>query len=178
MALRDAVKEAHDKAEQHRFVKLLFSGFIPAEVYADYLYNQLQCYSTLEAKATRLGILAGLEGMERTYAISHDLLELAPETVRLHPATVAYTEYLDTLDEKGLLAHIYVRHMGDMYGGQMIKKHVPGSATMYDFENRAELIAALRAKLSDDLGDEANKAFDMAIRLFDEVADAHGISAA
>ena len=35
----------------------------------------------------------------------------------------------------------------------------------------------LRERLSDDLGDEANRAMEFNIKLFDEIANAHNISA-
>jgi heme oxygenase len=75
------------------------------------------------------------------------------------------------------MAHIYVRHFGDMYGGQMLKKVVPSQGRMYEFKDRAELINRVRSKLSDDLGDEANKAFDFVLELFDELANAYDIPA-
>ena len=33
-----------------------------------------------------------------------------------------------------LYAHIYVRHMGDLSGGQMIKRKVPGLGKYYEFK--------------------------------------------
>ena len=68
-----------------------------------------------------------------------------------------------------MLAHLYVRHMGDLYGGQMIKKKVPGSGKFYEFTNREELITNIRAKLTDDLGEEANVAFQHAINIMREL---------
>jgi hypothetical protein len=56
-----------------------------------------------------------------------------------------------------------------MYGGQMIKKHNPGSGTMYDFDNVEELKARVRALLTDDMADEANRCFEFAIELFKEL---------
>jgi heme oxygenase len=68
-----------------------------------------------------------------------------------------------------LLAHIYVRHFGDMYGGQMIAKRNPGSGKMYQFENVDELKEIVRSRLDDDMSDEANMCFQFAIRLFKEL---------
>ena len=58
-----------------------------------------------------------------------------------------------------------------MYGGQMIKKVVPGSGTMYEFDNKKELIEKVRAMLTLDLAEEANVAMQFAIDLFEELAD-------
>jgi hypothetical protein len=65
--------------------------------------------------------------------------------------------------------------MGDMFGGAMLKKIVPGEGTMYDFENKNDLIQKLRAKLDDSLADEANVVFDFAIKLFEDLANEYDI---
>jgi heme oxygenase len=70
-----------------------------------------------------------------------------------------------------LLAHIYVRHFGDMYGGQMIAKRNPGSGAMYVFENVDELKTTVRAMLHDDMAQEANRCFEFAMELFEELGD-------
>ena len=52
----------------------------------------------------------------------------------------------------------------------MLKKVVPGNGTMYDFENRSELIQLLRAKLDDSMSPEANVVFDFVIQLYEELS--------
>ena len=56
-----------------------------------------------------------------------------------------------------------------MYGGQMIRKRNPGAGSMYDFNNVDELKSTVRAKLTDDMADEANKCFEFAMQLFEEL---------
>jgi hypothetical protein len=51
----------------------------------------------------------------------------------------------------------------------MIKKVVPSSGKMYEFENRKEMIDKIRPMLTEDLGTEANKCFDFVIQLFNEL---------
>ena len=46
--IKDLVWEEHKNAERQEFVKTLMSGTIEKELYATYLYNQLQCYAELE----------------------------------------------------------------------------------------------------------------------------------
>ena len=90
----------------------------------------------------------------------------------LCPVVARYTGHIMSLEEKDdLLAHIYVRHFGDMYGGQMIKKRNPGSGKMYDFENVEDLKTTVRAMLNDDMADEANRCFEFAMELFEELGD-------
>lgn len=174
MALRDLIKANHDKAESHRFVHLLLSGDISKDIYSDLLFNQLLCYTKLESMAKLFGLLEGVESICRAEHIESDLIELGC-TSKLYPSTNAYLDYLNTVDPKVLLAHVYIRHFGDLYGGQIIKKAVPGRGMMYEFEDRNGLIAKVREKLSDDLGDEANRAIEFNLQLFEEIADEHNI---
>ena len=174
MALKDAIKENHDKAEQHPFVKVLLSGEIPVPVYADLLFNQLLCYSKLESLAKHFGLLEGVEPICRAEHIESDLIELGGSS-KVYPSTNAYLEYLDTVSPNLLLAHIYIRHFGDLYGGQIIKKAVPGSGKLYQFDDREGLIAKIRERLTGVLGDEANRAIEFSLQLFEEIANEHGI---
>jgi heme oxygenase len=177
MALRDLIKDNHDRAENHRFVKVLLSGEIPVPVYADLVYNQMFCYTKLEERAYKEGLLEGIEDICRGPKIEMDYLEMfTPAT--LYKSTADYVKYVEEMPAEKIMGHIYAKHFGDLYGGQMIKKVVPGSGHMYQFDDRTGLIAKVRERLSDDLGDEANIALDFAIKLFDEIADAHNIPAA
>ena len=128
-------------------------------------------------KADEYSLLDDIKGIKRAALIEQDADELGRNT-RIHESTRDYILHLDTVPPEQLWAHIYGRHFADLYGGQMIKKVAPGSCRMYDFEDRAGLIAKVREKLSDDLADEANRVFDFALRLFDEVSDAHDLRAA
>jgi heme oxygenase len=177
MSLRDQIKDNHTKAEQHPFIKILMSGYMPAEVYADFLYNQLHVYTILESLAGEAGLLEGVENICRVPRMESDFLEFA-QSSKVNPSTVDYISYLHTVPKDKLLGHVYAKHFGDLYGGQILKKVVPGQATMYDFEDRTGLIARMREKLTDDLGDEANKALEFSLKLFDELAHEYDISAA
>lgn len=73
-------------------------------------------------------------------------------------------------DPHKLMAHIYVRHMGDLSGGQMIKKKVPGSGRYYEFDGDIkELKEKIRSKCNDDMAEEAKLCFDFATDLFKEM---------
>ena len=70
------------------------------------------------------------------------------------------------------MAHIYVRHFGDLHGGQMIARKVPGSGEYYKFNDAEGLIAEVRSRLvnKEDLYvDEAIKCFEFATDLFKEL---------
>jgi heme oxygenase len=72
-------------------------------------------------------------------------------------------------DPDKLMAHLYVRHLGDLSGGQMIAKKVPGSAKMYQFENKDQLKETIRARCTDAMADEAKICFDFATQQFKEM---------
>ena len=177
MTLKDLTHQNHTKAETHPFTKQLVNGDLPKQIYADYLYNQLPAYHKLETLCEQHGLLVGIETIKRSQAILDDFNELVDNcsTVQVYPATINYVNYLENLTSQQLLAHLYVRHMGDMYGGQMIKTKIPGSGSMYDFSDRKTLIQNLREKLSDDLAAEANHCFEQIFDLFTELANEHNI---
>jgi heme oxygenase len=90
------------------------------------------------------------------------------------PVVTEYIQYILSIkdDPKKLLAHLYVRHFGDLSGGQMIAKRVPGGGKMYQFDGDPESIKnILRAKLDDSLADEAIVCFDFAGKLFEQMMD-------
>lgn len=177
MSLKELTHKNHELAEAHPFTKLLVTGDMPKQIYADYLYNQLPAYHKLETLCQECGLLDGLDGIQRSQAIINDLDELLPECpdVQIYPNTINYINYLHHLTSPELLAHLYVRHMGDMYGGQMIKTKIPGNGSMYDFSDRKTLVQKLREKLSDDLAPEANRCFQQIFLVFNDLANEHNI---
>jgi heme oxygenase len=61
--------------------------------------------------------------------------------------------------------------MGDLSGGQMIRKKIPGSGTLYNFENGPALKELIRERLDDSMADEAKICFDFATKTFQELMD-------
>ena len=78
-------------------------------------------------------------------------------------------------DPNRLMAHVYVRHMGDLSGGQMIAKRVPGNGDMYKFGDIDinDYKDKIRAKCNDNMADEAKVCFDFATELFKELMEHH-----
>jgi heme oxygenase len=174
MSLRELTAEKHHDAERTEFVKELLGGSITEERYATFLFNLHPIYHVLESFAMINGSMDGLDDLCRANSIYEDYLELWKDTKppELCPTVDRYLKYIkDELapNPDRLFAHVYVRHMGDLAGGQMIAKRVPGSGTMYKFENGEELKNKIRSKLNDTMGDEANVAFDFAISLMKDM---------
>lgn len=176
MSLKEITKDLHSNAERTEFAKKLLSGSISKEDYANYLYQMMLIYNPIELGNKMLGNFRNLPDIERTDKISQDFYELAgfDHEYKWLPSTVAYHNYLlDLIRDQNrchlIKAHLYCRHMGDLYGGQMIAKRVPGSGRFYKFENSQALKEAIRAELTDDLGDEARIAFNWAIKMMKEL---------
>src|SRR6056297_576153 len=130
--LKDLTWSNHQNAERTAHARKLLKGMSPFDYYR-YIYNQYIMYEALETQAQGWGGLAGIEGIKRAELIKEDLKELEEEyniersIDLLCPVVDEYVSYITTLtDYNKILAHIYVRHFGDMYGGQMISKRNPG----------------------------------------------------
>lgn len=172
MNLKELTWTRHELAETTPFMKSLFERSLPIEQWVDFTYQKMCVYTAIEQSANEHGLLDDLADMCRSGHLHSDI-----EAMRLenkHPdrcyeensITAEYCAYLDAItDPDKILAHLYVWHMGDMYGGQMIAKLIEAPHTHLVFENRAALIAKLREKLHDGLAEEANAAFDWAIKL-------------
>ena len=174
--LRDLVKDVHTEAENRPFAKLLMSGEISPIQYAEYLYQQEPIYYALEKRADELGMLKDIPNIKRGLKITADFhnLQIA-EPFELFQSTKEYCTYVSKISQQQCWAHIYVRHFGDMYGGNMIRKLVPGSATMYEFEDKGKLISYVRDKLTIEMKDEARQVFKYAITLFKELENVYGL---
>jgi len=192
MSLKKLTDAAHRKAEQSKWAQLLISGNMTNHQYGQYLHNQLMIYSALESRAHELGLFVKhpiLNKIKRVLPLTFDRNFFKYET-KHEPSTLAYVDYVQELDEQQTLAHMYVRHFGDMHGGQIIKKNLPepmladwmqdsdGNLTVVDenswtglyyFENKYEIIKYMRSLLTFEMADEANLCFKFAIDLFHDL---------
>jgi heme oxygenase len=175
--LREHTNQKHREVEATPFVQYLLSGNISKEHYVAFLYEFRTIYEVIERENIRHGLLKGLEGIERAESISQDLYELSQSYFHsLMPSTIDYTNHILQLSKTKskrhlLFAHVYVRHTGDLYGGKIIARLVPGSGRMYAFDDRPGLIKTINEKLTEDLADEANLAFDYFIKIFNELTE-------
>lgn len=173
--LKDLTWEKHKEAEAQPFIKSIFKGQVDVKKYTDYLFQLFVVYNTLEHYANERHLFRGIEGIKRAKLIEKDWLELngGEWSGYALSSTAAYANYLDTIrnDDNKLLAHIYVRHMGDMFGGQALAKLCPGSNNMFKFDDIPTLINGLREKLDVSMAAEANKAFDFNIAIIKEFND-------
>lgn len=176
MSLKEYTKDLHTEVEKTEFSKLLLSGKISNDQYANYLYQMMLVYNPIEFGSGLLGVLDNLPGLARTNLIYQDFKELAgfPYTNKWVQSAIDYNRYLIDLindpERRHLIkAHLYVRHMGDLFGGQFIAKMVPGTGRMYKFNDIDTLKTNIRSLATEDLGDEARVAFQWAIKIMNEL---------
>lgn len=200
--LKTETRALHTAAERSTFMGALLRGRIERPAYCALLRNLHAIYAALEAALARHATHALIApvhapALSRTAALASDLLVLhgpawASEIV-LQPAAVGYVARLHEVvaTQPGLLlAHAYVRYLGDLSGGQMLRRIVAQSAALagergvafYDFGDATatrDLTHAFRAGLAsvsadavqaDALIEEAKLAFGLHQRLFDELA--------
>jgi heme oxygenase len=201
--LRAATRTMHARAERAGAMALLLRGALDGARYARLVRALHALYGTLEGALERHAAhpaIAPLDAapLHRADALAHDLAALreaglADARATLPPAALAYVARLAELDAREpvrLVAHAYVRYLGDLAGGQALAPIVErafglahGAATrFYAFGTReavAARTASLRAALdalplspaeADAVVDEALDAFARHVALFEEIA--------
>jgi len=178
--LKELTWQNHKKAERTQFMQRLIKRNITSHQYYVYLKNQVEAYRALEHYASVFGMFdfenEDLYPILRTANMLQDVNEMEDahgfEEPPIFGSVEKYREYIKQIksDKDRLLAHIYVRHMGDLSGGQIIKKLVPGPTHTYEFgSNPEDLKNAIRKRLHDGLVDEANVCFVMVQEFLEEL---------
>ena len=175
--IKELTRKYHKDAERQAYVKVLMSGEIPEKLYAVFLYNQLQCYAALEKYAQENSLFRTTVGLQRAEHLLYDFNALwkKEEKPEIFESTKEYIEHVEGIrdDPEKLYAHIYVRHMGDLKGGQMIASRVPGKGLYYKFEDPEVLESLIREKLREDeeFVEECKKCFTFATKSFEDIKD-------
>jgi heme oxygenase len=169
MSLKDLTSAKHAEAESTLFMKAVFARTLPFDLWVDWTLQKSLFYGTIEDSAGANGLLNDLPDLRREEYLCVDYNEMNGNNTRhaFRPIVIEYNNYLASIgnDPNKIMAHLYTWHMGDMFGGQMIKKIVPGAHRNLEFEEARTLMTNIRAKLDDSMGEEANVAFDWAIRM-------------
>ncbi|MCE9656969.1 MAG: biliverdin-producing heme oxygenase [Burkholderiales bacterium] len=203
--LRAETRELHTLAERSPFMSTLLRGRMDRSAYVALLRNLQAIYAALEPALRRHAAhpaLAALHdpALARSESLRDDLAVVdsgARADDPVQPATLRYVERLRELDAERpelLLAHAYVRYLGDLSGGQLLSGIVARSlglpsgrgVAFYDFgdaDATAALAGTFRHGLATAVIDdedavvaEARLAFEWHRRLFEELAAAHGLA--
>lgn len=146
--LREGTRDSHRLAESTPFIRQFFSARLPLETYCQFLVQLRAIYTALETaqERQRTDPVFGkiyFPALSRSAALDQDL-DFYFENgqwrgVSLSPATENYVQRIDSLAAEwpaGLVAHHYTRYLGDLSGGQALKRIV---AKMYRLESEAGL---------------------------------------
>jgi heme oxygenase len=201
--LKTETRSLHTAAERSHFMGALMRGEVDRAAYCALLRNLSAIYGALEPALVRHAghpLIAPLHApaLFRATALARDLGHLhGPRwagDLALQDATRQYVARLHELDARrpGLLvAHAYVRYLGDLSGGQMLRRVVARNPALggeqgvafYDFGDplatRAltESFRAGLASLAPDVSEadalvaEARRAFGLHQQLFEELAE-------
>ncbi|XP_016328954.1 heme oxygenase 2-like [Sinocyclocheilus anshuiensis] len=133
--LAAGTKEVHEKAENTEFVKDFLRGRIRKELFKLGHVALFFTYSAMEEQIERnkehphLAALYFPHELHRRDALARDLQYFYSEgwqnQISVSPATQRYVERIQQIgqDEPALLvAHAYTRYMGDLSGGQVLRK--------------------------------------------------------
>lgn len=131
--LRAGTQHSHTLAENTAFMKCFLKGVVEWEPFRKLTANLYFVYRTLEAEMARhrqhpvVGPLLFAE-LARTPKLEQDLAFYygADWRSQIHPspkgqAYVAHLQDLSATDPSLLVAHAYVRYMGDLSGGQSLR---------------------------------------------------------
>jgi heme oxygenase len=141
--LREASWAAHERAADTAFMRALLAGELPIERYAELTAQQYLAYLVIEEAARTMAadpVAAAFvhPALHRVPALEADLHFLLGAEWRARVAPNAATQtYVARLREVcfdwpgGFVAHHYVRYMGDLSGGQFIRRVVRRN---YDLE--------------------------------------------
>ncbi|MGQ7297958.1 biliverdin-producing heme oxygenase [Quadrisphaera sp. KR29] len=131
--LRRETAQAHGSAERSPFMDELLAGQLAPQALTTFLAQVHQLYAVLEPAVDALRddvVVASFadDDLRRLPAVSADLREHLGEDWREHlvplPATRRYAERLREVSAwpAGLVAHHYLRYLGDLSGGQVVRR--------------------------------------------------------
>ncbi|WP_444962712.1 biliverdin-producing heme oxygenase [Nocardiopsis sp. M1B1] len=131
--LRAATWSDHQAAEDHGFTRALMDGTLPLGGYTGMVAQHYFAYVALEETGRRLADdpVAGrfhYPELERVPALVRDLEHLLGADWRSRisptPATRTYAARIEQMADRpeGFVAHHYTRYMGDVSGGQFIRR--------------------------------------------------------
>ena len=199
--LREGTKDSHRLAERAPFIQRFFRGQLSREEYRTFLLQLYHIYTALEENQERyqnhevFGPVIFPE-LCRKDALVQDLnFYFGDSSWQQLPPTEATQAYIQRIRElgagwvEGLVAHHYTRYLGDLSGGQALKKIVaktfelPTSEGLafYEFDDipdHAEFKENYRARLdvlpldsaaAEKIVDEANRAFDLNRAVFESI---------
>ena len=140
--LRQQTAAAHRRAEGSPLMRRLFRGDVGRQEYCRFLRSLWEVYRALERGLADNQEHEAIRGL--SFAALHRLQPLAEDLASLHgagwadgiatgPATAGYVAHLQQIARVAphlLVAHAYVRYLGDLSGGQLLRDRVMASLAL------------------------------------------------
>lgn len=199
--LREGTKKAHTMAENVGFVRCFLKGVVEKNSYRKLVSNLYFVYSAMEEEMEHLQnhpIVSKInfKQLNRKKSLEQDLSYYYGanwrEQVAPSPAAQAYVQRIREISASNpelLVAHSYTRYLGDLSGGQILKKIAQQAMNLSDGEGTAfydfkeisdekEFKSHYRQVLdelpiddatAEQIVDEANATFGMNMKLFQEL---------
>lgn len=199
--LREGTKKAHTMAENVGFIKCFLKGVVEKTSYRKLVSNLYFVYSAMEEEMERLQahpIISKIyfPQLNRTKSLEQDLTYYYGQNWReLIAPSAATKDYVQRIREIAakqpelLIAHSYTRYIGDLSGGQILKKIAQkgmnlaeGEGTAFyefnDIPDEKAFKVNYRAALdelpideakAEQIVEEANATFGMNMKLFQEL---------
>jgi heme oxygenase len=199
--LREGTSKSHSMAENVSFVKSFLGGVIDKDSYRKLVSNLYFVYSAMEEEMERnkenpylkpiyfpeLNRRQNLES-DLSYYYGSDWKSL----IQISEATQAYVQRIQIISRERpelLVAHAYTRYLGDLSGGQILKKIAQRAMNLtdgkglafYEFDQvsdeqefkqnykKALDSLVLDSTLADNIVAEANVSFTMNMKMFQEL---------
>jgi heme oxygenase len=199
--LREGTKKSHTMAENVGFIKCFLKGVVEKNSYRKLVANLYFVYSAMEEemekhKAHPILSQIYFPALNRKTSLEQDLSYYFGSNWRdevvLSPAGEAYVQRIREISATApelLVAHSYTRYLGDLSGGQVLKKIAQNAMNLskgqgtafYEFADIAdekEFKNNYRQAMNDlpvdeaaadRIVDEANGAFGMNMKMFNEL---------
>jgi heme oxygenase len=199
--LREGTKKSHTMAENVGFVKCFLKGVVEKKSYRKLVANLYFVYSAMEEEMERLKdhpIVSQIyfPELNRKHSLEQDLYFYYGanwrEEAKLSEAGRAYVERIREIahsEPELLVAHSYTRYLGDLSGGQILKKisqramnladgegtsfyefaDIPDEKVFKDRYRQTMNELPVDQATADRIVDEANAAFGMNMKMFQEL---------
>jgi heme oxygenase (biliverdin-producing, ferredoxin) len=199
--LREGTSKSHSMAENVSFVKSFLGGVVDKDSYKKLVANLYFVYSAMEDvletnKEHPFIKPIYFPELNRRSSLEHDLAYYYGDTwesqIQLSEATKIYVDrirQIGTEKPELLVAHAYTRYLGDLSGGQLLKKIAQRAMNLtsgkglafYEFNlisdeqefkqryKKAMDSLPLSQELADQIIAEANLSFTMNMKMFQEL---------
>lgn len=185
--LKEGTRIVHKDIESTSFIKSFLDGSLTRQKYIIYLQNLYCIYKDLEEALRKYKVIPIPQSMMRELSLANDLKGLDGEisNIKLLPSTLSYISRINRLQPELLVAHAYVRYLGDMSGGTILASRLKQNLdidclSFYSFEKAANMKEDFRKSL-DRIGEhltkeqrseivsEGNISFKMFVNIFRDI---------